>query len=231
MDLSLLSKLNEERSARRAAVLVTDMASGQQRLVLEAALLSDPLSSVLSDALRMGKSGVVESTEGKLFLTVQAPIVRIVAIGAVHISQALVPMAQQLGFDVVIIDPRTAFASAERFPNVEMHAEWPDVALPKLGVDRYTAFVMLTHDPKIDDPALHLALKSTSFYIGALGSRKTHATRVERLKEAGFSEDEIARIHAPIGLNIGGISPAEVALSILAQITAKLRLKPDGTRA
>ncbi len=231
MDLSLLSKLNEERSARRAAVLVTDMASGQQRLVLEAALLSDPLSSVLSDALRMGKSGVVESTEGKLFLTVQAPIVRIVAIGAVHISQALVPMAQQLGFDVVIIDPRTAFASAERFPNVEMHAEWPDVALPKLGVDRYTAFVMLTHDPKIDDPALHLALKSTSFYIGALGSRKTHAMRVERLKEAGFSEDEIARIHAPIGLNIGGISPAEVALSILAQITAKLRLKPDGTRA
>ncbi len=231
MDLSLLSKLNEERSARRAAVLVTDMASGQQRLVLEAALLSDPLSSVLSDALRMGKSGVVETTEGKLFLTVQAPIVRIVAIGAVHISQALVPMAQQLGFDVVIIDPRTAFASAERFPNVEMHAEWPDVALPKLGVDRYTAFVMLTHDPKIDDPALHLALKSTSFYIGALGSRKTHATRVERLKEAGFSEDEIARIHAPIGLNIGGISPAEVALSILAQITAKLRLKPDGTRA
>ncbi len=231
MDLSLLSKLNEERSARRAAVLVTDMASGQQRLVLEAALLSDPLSSVLSDALRMGKSGVVETTEGKLFLTVQAPIVRIVAIGAVHISQALVPMAQQLGFDVVIVDPRTAFASAERFPNVEMHAEWPDVALPKLGVDRYTAFVMLTHDPKIDDPALHLALKSTSFYIGALGSRKTHAMRVERLKEAGFSEDEIARIHAPIGLNIGGISPAEVALSILAQITAKLRLKPDGTRA
>jgi xanthine dehydrogenase accessory factor len=231
MDLSLLSKLNEERSARRAAVLVTDMASGQQRLVLEAALSSDPLSSVLSDALRMGKSGVVETTEGKLFLTVQAPIVRIVAIGAVHISQALVPMAQQLGFDVVIVDPRTAFASAERFPNVEMHAEWPDVALPKLGVDRYTAFVMLTHDPKIDDPALHLALKSTSFYIGALGSRKTHAMRVERLKEAGFSEDEIARIHAPIGLNIGGISPAEVALSILAQITAKLRLKPDGTRA
>ena len=231
MDLLLLSKLNEERSARRAAVLVTDMASGQQRLVLEAALSSDPLSSVLSDALRMGKSGVVETTEGKLFLTVQAPIVRIVAIGAVHISQALVPMAQQLGFDVVIVDPRTAFASAERFPNVEMHAEWPDVALPKLGVDRYTAFVMLTHDPKIDDPALHLALNSTSFYIGALGSRKTHATRVERLKEAGFSEDEIARIHAPIGLNIGGISPAEVALSILAQITAKLRLKPDGTRA
>ena len=231
MDLLLLSKLNEERSARRAAVLVTDLAQGIQRLVFEAELASDPLSGVLSDALRMGKSGVVETPEGKLFLTVQAPIVRIVAIGAVHISQALVPMAQQLGFDVVIVDPRTAFASPERFPNVEMHAEWPDIALPKLGVDRYTAMVMLTHDPKIDDPALFIALKSPSFYIGALGSRKTHATRVERLKEAGFGQDEIARIHAPIGLNIGGISPAEVALSILAQITAQLRLKPDGTRA
>jgi xanthine dehydrogenase accessory factor len=212
-------------------VLVTDLAQGIQRLVFEAELASDPLSGVLSDALRMGKSGVVETPEGKLFLTVQAPIVRIVAIGAVHISQALVPMAQQLGFDVVIVDPRTAFASPERFPNVEMHAEWPDIALPKLGVDRYTAMVMLTHDPKIDDPALFIALKSPSFYIGALGSRKTHATRVERLKEAGFGQDEIARIHAPIGLNIGCISPAEVALSILAQITAQLRLKPDGTRA
>ena len=231
MDLSLLSTLNQERAARRAAVLVTDMASGKQRLVLEADLASDPLAVTLADALRMGKSGVVETPEGRLFLTVQAPIVRIIAIGAVHISQALVPMAQQLGFDIVIVDPRTAFASPERFPNVEMHAEWPDVALPKLGVDRYTAFVMLTHDPKIDDPALLIALKSPSFYIGALGSRKTHATRVERLKQAGFTEDDIARIHAPIGLNIGGISPAEVALSILAQITAKLRLKPDGTRA
>ncbi len=231
MDLSLLSKLNEERAARRAAVLVTDIASGKQRLVLEADIAADPLAGVLGDALRMGKSGMVETSEGKLFLTVQAPIVRIIAIGAVHISQALVPMAQQLGFDIVIVDPRTAFASPERFPNVELHAEWPDVALPKLGVDRYTAFVMLTHDPKIDDPALLIALKSPSFYIGALGSRKTHATRVDRLKEAGFNDEDIARIHAPIGLNIGGISPAEVALSILAQITAKQRLKPDGTRA
>jgi len=206
MDLSLLSKLNEERAARRAAVLVTDIVSGKQRLVLEADIAADPLAGMLADALRMGKSGVVETPEGKLFLTVQAPIVRIIAIGAVHISQALVPMAQQLGFDIVIVDPRTAFASPERFPNIELHAEWPDIALPKLGVDRYTAFVMLTHDPKIDDPALFIALKSPSFYIGALGSRKTHATRVERLKEAGFSDEDIARIHAPIGLNIGGIS-------------------------
>jgi xanthine dehydrogenase accessory factor len=231
MDISLLSKLNEERAARRAAVLVTPLEGGEQRLVLEADIDSDPLKEAISDALRMGKSGVVETEAGKVFLTVQAPVVRIIAVGAVHISQAMVPMARQLGFDMVIVDPRTAFASVERFPDVPIHAEWPDVALPKLGVDRYTAFVMLTHDPKIDDPALHIALKSSSFYVGALGSRKTHATRVERLKQAGFDEAAIARIRAPIGLNIGGISPAEVALSILAEITASLRLKPDGTRA
>jgi xanthine dehydrogenase accessory factor len=231
MDLSLLTRLNNERAARRAAVLVTSLEGGGQRLVLEADIAADPLGEALSDALRMGKSGVVETEAGKMFLTVQAPVVRIIAIGAVHISQAMVPMARQLGFDMVIVDPRTAFASEERFPDVPVHAEWPDIALPKLGVDRYTAFALLTHDPKIDDPALHIALKSTSFYIGALGSRKTHATRVERLKQAGFDEAAIARIRAPIGLNIGGISPAEVALSILAEITASLRLKPDGTRA
>ena len=231
MDLALLARLNAERAARRAAVLVTDIASGAQRLVLEKELSSDPLAEHLLDALRMGKSGTIETESGKIFLTVQAPVLRIVAIGAVHISQALVPMAKQLGHDVVIVDPRTAFASAERFPDAPVHAEWPDVALPKLGADRYTAYLMLTHDPKIDDPALDFALKSNAFYIGALGSRKTHAKRIERLKEAGFDENDIARIHAPIGLNIGAISPAEIALSILGEITARLRLKPDGTRA
>jgi xanthine dehydrogenase accessory factor len=231
MDLALLARLNAERAARRAAVLVTDIASGAQRLVLEKELSSDPLAEHLLDALRMGRSGTIETESGKIFLTVQAPVLRIVAIGAVHISQALVPMAKQLGHDVVIVDPRTAFASAERFPDAPVHAEWPDVALPKLGADRYTAYLMLTHDPKIDDPALDFALKTNAFYIGALGSRKTHARRVERLKEAGFTENDIARIHAPIGLNIGAISPAEIALSILGEITARLRLKPDGTRA
>jgi xanthine dehydrogenase accessory factor len=230
MDLSLLSKLNRERDARRAAVLVTDIATGRQRLVLESEIASDPLAALLSDALRMGKSGMVETEEGKLFLTVQAPVLRIVAIGAVHISQALVPMAKQLGHDVIIVDPRTAFASPERFPDVPVHAEWPDIVLPQLGADRYTAYLMLTHDPKIDDPALDFALRSDAFYIGALGSRKTHGKRVDRLKAAGFSDADIARIHAPIGLNIGAISPAEIALSIFGEITAGLRLKPDGTK-
>ena len=157
-------------------------------------------------------------------------MLRIIAIGAVHISQALVPMAKQLGHDMIIVDPREAFASPERFPEVPLHAEWPDEILPKLGADRYTAFLMLTHDPKIDDPALDFALKSDAFYIGALGSRKTHAKRRERLISSGFDDDAVARIHAPIGLNIGAISPAEIALSILGEITAKLRLKPDGTK-
>ena len=231
MDLSLLAKLNAERAARRAAVLVTPLEGGGQRLVLEAEMADDPLSEALSDALRMGKSGMVETEEGKVFLTVQAPALRIVAIGAVHISQALVPMAKQLGHDVIIVDPRTAFASPERFPDVPLHAEWPDKVLPTLGADRYSAYLMLTHDPKIDDPALDFALRTASFYIGALGSRKTHGKRVERLKAAGFSDQDIARIHAPIGLNIGAISPAEIALSILGEITARLRLKPDGSRA
>ena len=231
MELSLLSRLNQERAARRAAVLVTDIASGSQRLVLEADLKVDPLSDLIADALRMGKSGMIETPEGQVFLTVQAPIIRIVAIGAVHISQALVPMAHQLGHDIVIVDPRTAFASPERFADVELIAEWPDNALPRLGTDRYTAFVMLTHDPKIDDPALIHALKSQSFYIGALGSRKTHSKRIERMQAEGFSDANITRIRAPIGLPIGAISPAEIALSILGEITAALRLKSDGTRS
>lgn len=230
MDLSLLSRLNEERAHRRAAVLVTDLQTHTQRLVLEAEIARDPLSALLSDALRMGKSGVVETEGHKVFLTVQAPVLRIIAIGAVHISQALVPMAKQLGHDVIIVDPREAFASPERFPDVAVHAEWPDLLLPKLGADRYTAYLMLTHDPKIDDAALNFALKSHAFYIGALGSRKTHGKRIERLQALGFDEQAIKRIQAPIGLNIGAISPAEIALSILGEITAKLRLKPDGTK-
>ncbi|MBM3637444.1 MAG: XdhC family protein [Alphaproteobacteria bacterium] len=230
MDLSLLSRLNEERAHRRAAVLVTDLQTHTQRLVFESEIARDPLSALLSDALRMGKSGVVETEGHKVFLTVQAPVLRIIAIGAVHISQALVPMAKQLGHDVIIVDPREAFASPERFPDVAVHAEWPDLVLPKLGADRYTAFLMLTHDPKIDDAALNFALKSHAFYIGALGSRKTHGKRIERLQALGFDEQAIKRIQAPIGLNIGAISPAEIALSILGEITAKLRLKPDGAK-
>lgn len=223
MDLRLLAALNAERAARRAAILVTDLASGTQRLVREAEVAGDPLAPVLEERLRSGKSGLAEADGRQLFLTVQAPPVKVVVIGAVHISQALAPMARGLDLDVTIVDPRTAFATPERFPGVPVIAEWPDAALPRLGLDRYTALLALTHDPKIDDPALSAALKAECFYIGALGSRKTHARRVERLAGAGFGEADVARIHAPIGLDIGAVSPAEIAVSILAEVVAALR--------
>ncbi|MBV9522678.1 MAG: XdhC family protein, partial [Alphaproteobacteria bacterium] len=152
---------------------------------------------------------------------------KMVIIGAVHISQVLAPIAKLLGYDVTVVDPRTAFASLERFPEVRVIAEWPDTALPPLGVDRYTAFVALTHDPKIDDPALVHALERDCFYIGALGSKKTHGRRVARLQEQGVGEAGIARIHAPIGLDIGAVTPAEIAVSIIAEITARLRDEPE----
>jgi xanthine dehydrogenase accessory factor len=227
MRLDILAALNAERAARRAAIIVTDVESGAQRFVRTADVAADPLREALEAALRSGKSGMVETPQGKAFLTVHVPPPRIVAIGAVHISQALAPMAKLLGYDVVIVDPRTAFATRERFPDVKLIAEWPDQALPPLNVDGYTAFVALTHDPKIDDPALAHALARECFYVGALGSRKTHARRVERLKSQGLGEDAIARIHAPIGLAIGAVSPPEIALAIMGQITARLRLPPE----
>lgn len=227
MRLDLLSELNAERAARHAVVIVTDVASGAQRLVKASDVKNDPLAETLDKRLRSGKSGMEETPQGKVFLTVHAPSPRLVITGAVHISQALAPMASLLGYDVTIIDPRTAFASPERFPDVKVLAQWPDDALPPLGIDRYTAFVALTHDPKIDDPALAHALARDCFYIGALGSRKTHARRLERLKGQGFSDSQIARIHAPIGLDIGAVSPPEIAVSILAQITQRLRQTPE----
>ena len=202
MRLDILKALNAERAARRAAVVVTNQESGEQRLV----------------------------TQGKFFLTVHVPPSRLVITGAVHISQALAPIASLLGFDVTIVDPRTAFASVERFPDVKVIAEWPDKALPPLGIDRYTAFVALTHDPKIDDPALLHALERDCFYIGALGSKKTHARRVERLKSEGVGDAQLARIHAPIGLPIGAISPPEIAVAIMGEITSRLRLTVEGKR-
>ncbi|AMJ60464.1 XdhC family protein [Bosea sp. PAMC 26642] len=223
MDLSVLTVLNAERAARRATVLVTDIASGAQRLVKAAAIAADPLASVLDKQLRMGKSGMVEADGGSYFLTVQAPHPRIVVTGAVHISQAMAPMAKLLDLDISVIDPRTAFATPERFPEVTLLAEWPDEALARLPLDAYTAFVALTHDPKIDDPGLEAALRSECFYIGALGSRKTHGKRIERLTAAGFDASATARIHAPIGLDIGAVSPAEIALAILGEIVSTLR--------
>ena len=204
MKLDILHALNAEREARRAAVLVTDIESGAQRLVKGADVAKDPLRAVLEKRLRMAKSGMEETAQGRVFLTVYVPSPKLVITGAVHISQTLAPLGAMLGYDVTIVDPRTAFASVERFPDVKLIAEWPDVALPPLNVDRYTAFVALTHDPKIDDPALQHALQRECFYIGALGSKKTHAKRVTRLKEAGISDAALARIHAPIGLSRSG---------------------------
>jgi xanthine dehydrogenase accessory factor len=155
------------------------------------------------------------------------PPPQLVITGAVHISQALAPIAQLLGYDVTIVDPRTAFASIERFPDVKVIAQWPDEALPALGIDHYTAFVALTHDPKIDDPALSHALARDCFYIGALGSKKTHGRRIERLKAGGISDAALARIHAPIGLEIGAVSPSEIAVAIMGEITARLRQAPE----
>jgi xanthine dehydrogenase accessory factor len=229
--LDLLKQLNAERAARRPVIVVTDTENGEQRLVKAKDFAADPLRDELGKALRMGKSGNVEVSGKKLFLNVYAPTAKLVVIGAVHISQALAPMAQSLGYDVTIVDPRTAFASPERFPDVPLVAEWPDVALPPLNVDHYTAFVAVTHDPKIDDPALLHAFERDCFYIGALGSRKTHAKRGERLRAQGAGESDIARIHAPIGLPIGAVSPSEIAVSIMAEITAQLRLPPKEKEA
>jgi xanthine dehydrogenase accessory factor len=176
----------------------------------------------------MGKSGMIEAGGKKLFLNVYAPTAKLVIVGAVHISQALAPLARSLDYDVTVVDPRTAFASPERFPDVSLIAEWPEEALPPLNIDYYTAFVAVTHDPKIDDPALLHAFAKKCFYIGALGSRKTHAKRGDRLRAQGISDAEFARIKAPIGLNIGAVSPSEIAVSIMAEITAELRLpKPS----
>ncbi|MDH2314018.1 XdhC family protein [Methylobacterium brachiatum] len=228
MRTETLEILTAERAARRATILVTDLADGSQRLVREAEIAADPLAEVLRKHLASGKSGLVEIDGRQTFLTVQVPPVRLVVIGAVHISQAMAPMVAGLDLALTVIDPRTAFASPDRFPGVELVAEWPDAALggrvPPL--DRYCALAAMTHDPKIDDPALKAALTAECFYVGALGSRKTHAARTARLAEAGFSPEQIGRIRAPIGLAIGAVSPAEIALAVLAEIVAALRRVP-----
>jgi xanthine dehydrogenase accessory factor len=230
MKLDLLSTLNTERAARRAVAVVTDIASGAQRLVKAEEVSDDPMRQLLEKHLASGKSGMEEAAGAPIFVTVHVPPPRLVITGAVHISQALAPMARMLGYDVTVVDPRTAFATVDRFPEIKVIPDWPDAALPPLNIDCYTAFVALTHDPKIDDPALLHALARDCFYIGALGSKKTHARRVQRLKQQGVSDSGIARIHAPIGLPIGAVSPAEIAVAIMAEITARLR-QPAGAGA
>ncbi|MFW8637222.1 XdhC family protein [Cribrihabitans pelagius] len=210
---ALLEELVAARAARQALAYEVNLNSGARRLV----------RGGYPDRMRMDRSGLED--DGETFVAVHNPPLRLIVVGAVHIAQALVPMARLAGYDPVIIDPRAAFASPERFPGEELLDDWPDEAVARLGLDARSALVLLTHDPKLDDPALHAGLLGDVFYIGALGSKRTHAQRLERLGAAGFSEPQMARIHGPIGLDIGAAGPAEIAVSILAEITAVLRGK------
>lgn len=223
MDLHLLQRLNGERRARRAVMLVTDLDGGASRILREGDRAEGLPADAVARAFRTGRSLSVETGDGTVFLNVHLPPPRLVIVGAVHISQALAPMARICGFDVEIIDPRTAFATPERFPDVTVHAEWPQDALARAPLDPFCAVAAVTHDPKIDDPALEAALAAGCFHVGALGSRKTHARRVERLLAAGLAQAEIDRIAAPIGLDIGASTPAEIAVAVLAQAVQALR--------
>jgi xanthine dehydrogenase accessory factor len=226
MKRAILDRLQQARAEKRPAALVTDLTDGRQLLQVEDRSLGNlPLSpaqhAAVAEAMTADRSGPL-AEHPDLFVHVYNPPLRLLVVGAVHISQALVPMAQLAGYEVIIVDPRKAWANAERFPDVQLIDAWPDEAMTALAPDHRSAVVVLTHDPKLDDPALGVALRSPAFYVGALGSRKTHAKRIARLREQGLSEQEIARIHAPIGLAIGAKSPAEIALSIMAQITQVL---------
>lgn len=223
MDPYVLKTLNAERRARRAAVLVTDLGDGRDRVVREGDTVAGELGAAIERAFRTGLSGSVEAEGRTFFLNAHLPQPRLVVIGAVHISQALAPMARIAGYPLEIIDPRTAFATPDRFPDVPLHAEWPQDVLARQPLDGYTALAAVTHDPKIDDFALKAALDARCFYIGALGSRKTHAKRVERLLALGAGAEDIARIHAPIGVDIGAASPAEIAVAVLAEVIDAFR--------
>jgi xanthine dehydrogenase accessory factor len=212
----------------RSVALATDLATGEQLLVgddgTEGELELDPASlDAVREALRSDRNTTLDTSAGRVFVEVFSPPRRCFVVGAVHIAQPLVQMLKLADFGVTVIDPRGSFATEARFPGVELTQEWPDEALERLRPDHRSAVVTLTHDPKLDDPALALALRSDCFYIGALGSRRTHAARCSRLTELGFGEADLSRIHGPIGLAIGAVSPAEVAISIVGQITQILR--------
>jgi xanthine dehydrogenase accessory factor len=223
MKAETLAALQDARANRRALVLATRLSDAAETLVypdkVEGALANDQaVVAAARRALGIGRSETVDIGGQKIFLNVYVPPPRLIIVGAVHIAQALAPMATMLDFDVTVVDPRGAWATGSRFPGVKVVQEWADEAFETMGLDVSTAVVTLTHDPKLDDPALEAALKSDVFYVGALGSRRTHAKRKERLAEAGITEEQFARIHGPVGLNIGAKSPAEIAVSILGQI-------------
>lgn len=231
MQQDILDAILAARAAKRPVATVTHLDSGAQALVYRDGDTSGEIGELALDeaaitsarrAIADDKSTRIDSDAGPLFIQVSNPPKRMIIVGAVHIAQPLVEIAKTAGYALTIVDPRGAFATRDRFPDVELSEDWPDDALKALNIDTRTAVVTLTHDPKLDDPALHVALRSEAFYIGSLGSKKTHAGRVERLTAEGFSEAEIARIHAPIGLYIGGKSPAEIAISIMAQVTEVL---------
>lgn len=229
MRRDILDSLLQAKREKRAAALVTELESGRQLLIAG----DDSLGDLPSDpdiareaALRIAENRSGVSEDGELFFEVFNPPLRLIVVGAVHIAQSLVPMAVLGGYETVVVDPRRAWATDVRFPNVTLIDAWPDEGLRELGLDHRTAVVTLTHDPKLDDPALLEAIRSPAFYIGALGSTRTHAKRLDRLAAEGATESELARIHGPAGLAIGARSPAEIAISILAQMTGMLHHAP-----
>lgn len=235
MKREVLERLLRDREEKRTAVLATHLESGEQRVLhpldaAEAEAVDPELVEAVREAVRSDRSAVHETPEGPVFLQVYNPPLRMIVVGAVHVSQALAPMAARAGFEVIIVDPRRAFATEERFPGVELVPRWPAEAMGDLAPDHRTAVVTLTHDPKLDDPALEAALASEAFYVGALGSRRTHARRLERLRDAGFSDEDLERIHGPVGLDIGARTPEEIAVAVLAQVIAVLRAPPGEGR-
>jgi xanthine dehydrogenase accessory factor len=219
--VELLAQIVAARRERRAIAVVTNLTTGAERIITRTEAAADP---VLDKAFRFDKSGVEQTPDGEVFITIHNPPLRLVIIGAVLIAQSVIPVAQAAGYDVTVIDPRGAFATGARFPNVTLIDQWPDEILPTLKMDARTAILALTHDPKIDDPALDIALTSEVFYIGALGSKKTQASRLERLAAKGFDQTTLLRIHGPIGLPIGAVGSPEIAISIMAEMTKSLRL-------
>jgi xanthine dehydrogenase accessory factor len=215
----ILQSILDARRNRSSVAVVTDLSSNAQRVVSRA-----DADEALEKRFRFDQSGIEKSDAGESFVAIHNPPLRLIVIGAVHIAQSIIPMAQAANYDVTVIDPRGAFATGARFPGVTLIEDWPQDVMPQLGLDARTGFVALTHDPKIDDPALDLALRSQVFYIGALGSKKTQSSRMERLKSAGFDEATLARIHGPIGLKIGAVGAPEIAISIMAEMTQSLRL-------